>query len=74
METNKTEILMNNAIAYIWLALAICCLIGVVMGAWWHLFTAGIALLMYFTMKVEDNKQENEDTKRNRAQRLNNRL
>lgn len=76
MKTNKTELIANNLISYIWLTLAVGCLIGVIFaGAWWHLFTAGICLMMYFAMKVEKGKKtENEEAiKQRRARELNSR-
>lgn len=45
---DKFDILIHKGLAYVWLALLIGCLAGVVFaGAYWHLFTAGISWIMY---------------------------
>ena len=48
-------LLMNKIFRYVWAVLGIGCLAGVIFaGAWWHLFTAGICLCMYWAFKAEE--------------------
>lgn len=45
---DKTDRIINNGMAYVWLGLSIICICGVIFkGAWWHLFTAAISFGMY---------------------------
>ena len=53
-EAQSFEAKLNKGLAYVWLALAVCCLAGVIFaGAYWHLFTGGISFLMYLAMRSE---------------------
>lgn len=45
---DRFDIIIHKGLAYVWLALLIGCLAGVIIkGAYWHLFTAAISWIMY---------------------------
>lgn len=61
MTDNQLERTMNNVMAYLWLFIAVFCIVGAIgWGAWWHLFTAGISYVMYKAMYIP--KSDNETT------------
>ncbi|MBR0292636.1 MAG: hypothetical protein IJQ79_10960 [Bacteroidales bacterium] len=58
---DKFERKLNNGLAYVWLAVAILCLCGVVFkGAYWHIATAAISFLMYKMMFIPKDKEQTE--------------
>ena len=49
---------MNKIIAFVWLAIAIIAIVGVIAkGAYWHLGTAGISLMMGLAMIPEKGEE-----------------
>lgn len=46
--------------AYIWAAIAAMALLAVICGAWWHLFSLGVSLLMCWVCNEDESEQENE--------------
>lgn len=55
------ERIINNLTAYIWLALFIVALFGIIFkGAWWHLWTAGLCWIMFRAMYIPKDKDNNQ--------------
>ncbi len=58
---DKTDRTINNGLAYVWLALSIACICGVIFkGAWHHLFTAAISFGMYKMMFIPKDRKQTE--------------
>ena len=57
-ENDELEIKISNLIAYVWLTLMVCCLVGVIgWGATHHLFTAAICFVMYKAIYTPKSKR-----------------
>lgn len=55
------ERIINNLTAYIWLALFIVALFGIIFkGAWWHLWTAGLCWIVFRAMYIPKDNDNNQ--------------
>lgn len=53
-------------IAYIWAAVAIMAMIAVICGAWWHLFSICVSVLMCCVYHCDDKRQRMNEMKYNK--------
>ncbi|MBO5546236.1 MAG: hypothetical protein J5951_06210 [Bacteroidales bacterium] len=63
---DKFDILIHKGLAWVWLALLIGSLAGVVFaGAYWHLFTAGVSWIMWRCLRdcVKEAERDADITK-----------
>lgn len=47
--------------AYIWAAIAVMAMLAVICGAWWHLFSIGVAVLMGWVCYEDEDEAEREN-------------
>lgn len=52
--------------AYIWAAVAVLAILAILCGAWWHLFSLGVSLLMCWIFYADDEQQRINENKYNK--------
>ena len=57
----KTQIIIDTIFAFLFFALFVAALVGVICGAWWHIGTAAISYIIFKALRKENKPCQDED-------------